>query len=512
MAKNEKLSRDRFYDKTGIAKHREWRGLKDTFYDYIQWMINLGIMGGFVAKSPIRIMRGMLEYRWFGSYLAALHWIDKCMEGLEGPALRVSHIQMHAVMKTATAHLAEMMKGDRRFGENKDAAKQVIFEETMTPEILGGFPALKPLLMEAMQGLVGAFMDQTLPPYYIDAIEHYGLPSDSCRLSATAVGVAIQDDYPQNGACLIVNNMPCDSSTMNSQLVRRRFDIPEFIATLPMRWDDEKTDKYALSTMKKLVSFIEETTGEKFDEKAFMEMMKKHNAELDNDQAQWEYMATPYTPYGLSICELFHLTTYTFSGGRVPAMAQAQEKCLKIAKRAYEEKVNCFPKARHKAITWAGPPCYFFHFTNWLYNCWGILAVAQMDNFEGCTYIPTDSLDNALTGVAKNFEHGIMRRHLTGGYEHLLEFWEIAERFNCDMVIMNEDITCKGALGLSGIMNDTTKEHPNIHMMVIPNDLFDHRTISRNDMRKEVNAFMTAVMQEEPLDASLLDFDDYEGW
>ena len=512
MIKKEKLSRDRFYDKTGIAKHREWRGLKDTFYDYTQWVVNLGIMGAFVAKSPIRIMRGMIEYRWFGSYLGSLHWIDKCMEGLEGPALRVAHTQMHAIMNTATNHIANMMKGDRRFGDTKEASKQVIFEETMGPEILGGFPKLTPTLMEAMQGLVGAYMDQTLPPHYIDAVEHYGLPTDSCRLSATTVGVAILDDYPRNGACLIVNNMPCDSSTMNSQLVRRRFDIPEFIGSLPMRWEDEKTDKYALSRMKKMISFIEESTGESFDEKAFFEMMEKHNIEVEDEQAQWEYMATPYTPYGASIVNLFHTTMYAFSGGRVPAINRAQKKCLEIAKKAYEDKVNCFPKARHRAIIWAGPGCYFFHFANWLYNCWGILVIAQMDNFEGCTLIPTDSLDNALVGVAKSYEHGIMRRHLTGGYEHLLEFWELARRFNCDIVVMNEDITCKGALGLSGVVNDSMKNYPEIKMMTIPNDLFDHRTISRNDMRREVNSFMTAVMQEEPLDASLLDFDDYEGW
>lgn len=507
-----KLSRDRFYDKTGIAKHREWRGLKDTFYDYTQWMVNLGIMVGFVGKAPLRIMRGMIEYRWFGSYLGTLHWIDKCMEGLEGPALRVSHIQMHAIMKTATSHIANMMKGDRRFGDTPEAGKQVVFEETMGPEILGGFPNLTPTLMEGMQGLVGSYMDQTLPPHYIDAIERYGLPSDSCRLSATAVGVAILDDYPKNGACLIVNNMPCDSSTMNSQLVRRRFEIPEFIATLPMRWEDKKNDKYALSVMKKMVSFIEDSTGEKFDEKAFFDMMDKHNEEVADEQAQWEYMATPCTPFGTSIVNLFHTTMYAFSGGRIPSINKAQKKCLEIAKKAYEQKINCFPKTRHRAIVWAGPGCYFFHFANWLYNCWGILVIAQMDNFEGCTRIPTDSLDSALIGVANNYEHGIMRRHLTGGYEHLLEFWEFARRFNCDMVVMNEDITCKGALGLSGIVNDTTKNYPDIHMMTVSNDLFDHRTISRNEMRRQVNDYMTAVMQEEPLDVSLLDFDDYEGW
>jgi len=512
LFKKEKGSRDRFYNKTGIAKHREWRGLEDTVYDYNQWLKNLGIMAMFITKSPIRIMKGMLEYRWFGSYLGAFHWIDKTMEGIRGPALRLAHTQMHAIMKMSTDKLALMMKGDRRFGDTPDADKQIIFEQTMGPEILAGFPSLEPMCMEAFQCLIGSWMDQQLPPFYIDTVEHYGLPSDSCRLSAAGTGVAISDDYPYNGALLVVNNMPCDSSTMNSQLIRRRFKIPEVVATLPMRWDDTNTDKYARFQLKKIITAVEKHTGEKWNDEAFLAMMGKHNEEVLLEREQWDNMRTEYTPFGASICNLFHTTMYAFSGGRLPYITDALRKSLEIAERCYREKINCWPKARHRAIIWAGPGCYFFHFPNWLYNCWGIHVIAQMDNLEGNIMIPTESTDEALIGVAKNYENGIMRRHLTGGYQHLLEFWQWAEFFNCDLVIMNEDITCKGALGLTGFVNESTKDHPGIKMMTVQNDLFDHRTISRNDMRREVNQFMTAVMQEEPLDPTLLDFDDDMGW
>ncbi len=29
---------DRFLPGSNIAKHREWRGLKDTWYDYTEWV------------------------------------------------------------------------------------------------------------------------------------------------------------------------------------------------------------------------------------------------------------------------------------------------------------------------------------------------------------------------------------------------------------------------------------------------------------------------------------------
>ena len=512
MADKIKGSRSRFYDKTGIAKYREWRGLKDTWYDYCQWIKNLGIMMRFVAISPVRIMKGMMEYRWLGSYLGSLHWIDKSMEGLRGPALRVGHEMMHSVMKGSTTHIGNTMKGDRRFGENKTASKQIIMEQTMTTELLGGFPNLCPMSMESFQGLIGTYMDQTLPCFYLDIMEKYGLPADSCRLSATAVGVAINDDFPKNGACVLVNNMPCDSSAMNSQLIERRLNIPSMPVSIPMCWEDENTDAYALFQMKKAIKFIENTTGEKFDGEAFIEMMKLHNKEVENEMEQWEYMKTPYTPFGYVMVSLFHTFFYSFSGGRLPYIAKTQEKCLKIAEDAYKNKINCFPKARHRIIMWGGPPCFDFHIAAWLYNCWGVLVIAQMDNFEGNVIIPTESLDSALVGVAHNFERSVMRRHLTGGYRHMTEFWEECKKFNCDMVCVYDDITCKGAMGMTGIINDQAKDHPDIHLMWVQHDLFDHRTVSRNEIRKQINDYMFTVMNEKPLDSSLLDFDDYEGW
>ena len=509
--KSSKGRADRFIPGSNIAKHREWRGLKDTWYDYTQWLGILGIMASFITISPVRIMKGMFEYRWFGSYLAAFNMIDKAVEGLRGPALRVAREQLIPIMKGATTQLGQMMKGDRRFGENSFANRMVIMEQTMSPELIAGFPGLIAMPLEVYQGLEGCYMDQNLCPFYIDIMEHAGLPADSCRLSNNAAGVAINDDFPKIGACVIANNMPCDSSTMNSQLIDRRLGLPSMPAEIVMRWEDRSTDVFSLTVMKKTIAFIEEHTGVKFNEAAFMENIKRHNREVNTEYEKWEYMKTPYCAIGASLGSLYHAFYYTFSGGTLPTVAAADRKIMAIVEKAYAEKRSCFPKTRHRAIMWGGPSCYWFQFPNWLYNCWGILVVAAMDNFDGNVLIPEDSLENALVGLAQSMEHGVMRRHLTGGYQHLLEFWEEAEKFNCDMIVLNDDITCKGALGLTGVITDQAKDKPQ-KLMTVSNDMFDHRTITRQDMRDQVNKYMSAVMQEEPLDASLLEYDDSTGW
>ena len=218
-----------------------------------------------------------------------------------------------------------------------------------------------------------------------------------------------------------------------------------------------------------------------------------------------------YTAAALAVPALFHTFYYAFSGGRNPEVMKTEHKVMRILEQAYADKTNCFPKTRYRAITWGGPPCYWLQFPNWLYNCWGILMIAGMDLFSGNVIIDTTDEETILDGIARNYETGVMRRHLTGGWRHLVEFWDEAEKFHCDMVILHDDITCKGALGLTGVILDQAKEKTT-KLMVVSNDMFDHRTISRADIRQQVNDFMFSVMQAEPLDASLLQYDDYEGW
>ena len=46
----------------------------------------------------------------------------------------------------------------------------------------------------------------------------------------------------------------------------------------------------------------------------------------------------------------------------------------------------------------------------------------------------------------------------------------------------------------------------------MPHALPDKRTVSREEIRQIINDYMFTVMQEEPLDPSLLEFDDSESW
>lgn len=101
-------------------------------------------------------------------------------------------------------------------------------------------------------------------------------------------------------------------------------------------------------------------------------------------------------------------------------------------------------------------------------------------------------------------------KHL--GYEVMYDdLWEKYEEFHADMIIMFDQISCKGVGAISGLFEEGAQRR-GIKMCTVRQDLMDPTSISRRDMRRDVNVFMQTVMGEEPLDPTLVDFDDDLSW
>ena len=323
--------------------------------------------------------------------------------------------------------------------------------------------------------------------------------------------MAIDDRLPYYGACLITSNAPCDSSVMNSSVVERRLKVPSIQGCTPMRWKDEDTREYAIAHVKEVIKFIEDCTGEVFDWDAFFKTVRQYNEETSIQHELWELAKSPYYPVPSVPNLLYRSFQLSFSSGLNENCAKIGREMLEICEKCVREKINVRPKTRHRTLVCGAPSAYYMHFSTWMYECWGVNTVAVLNNMSHHEYISEDDKEEALWGVAQLWEQAIMRRHLVGGYENMLELFEEYERFNCDMIVFYDDITCKGSKSMTGMIQDIANER-NIPIVWISHDLIDPRAISRNEMRKQFNDFMFTVMNEEPLDASLLDFDDSKGW
>lgn len=59
-------------------------------------------------------------------------------------------------------------------------------------------------------------IDQLTCVPYIDAVESFGLPADTCPVPSSECGALVIDALPHMGNCFISSSMPCDGSTMAS--------------------------------------------------------------------------------------------------------------------------------------------------------------------------------------------------------------------------------------------------------------------------------------------------------
>ena len=195
-----------------------------------------------------------------------------------------------------------------------------------------------------------------------------------------------------------------------------------------------------------------------------------------------------------------------------PYFTKNDKKVVKIMEYCYVNKIQPYKgKTRHRAFLWGPSAVYYCDFPTWTQNCWGLAIVLNMDSTMGNVFIDTSDPDRAMYDIARIEEKGIMRHHAVGGWDNVNAVWDWAKQFNCDMVICNDNVACKGMNGIHSMLEEEANAH-GFRFLFLPQDLEDHRTISRQDMRNTINNYMSVVLNEEPLDPTLVEFDDSLAW
>ena len=504
--------RSRYYDKTGVAKWREWRGVKDTMTDYAAWLNNLFSMVLMVGSAPLPVLKGMWEYRWMGSFLGTFMFIDRLFEGYRGPQLKIAHLNMHAIVKSLTERIAFALANDERLGGGPYSDRIVPHDETITPLFLKGFKGLYPFPLQTLPEFIICDVDQHIEPYYIDVAESVGLPADVCSRCAAETGVAIDDAFPLFGRVMLSTNMPCNASEATSMFQRRRIGKPDFAITLAMQHNNPEALPYSRETLEKAIAFVEEHYGVKWDWDEFFKYAKLINEQNTIELEKWDFFKTPYSALTGIAETLYRLYSWQSVNGQDPYFNKVDRKVIKIMRKCYEEKYDPFRgTCRHRAFLWGPSAVYYTDFPTWCANCWGINIVLNMDSTMGFNMIDTEDPEKAMDDLTRFTEKACMRHHAVGGWENVNAVWQWAKEFNCDMVLMNDNIACKGMLGVHALMEEQARDL-GFHFIFVEHDLEDSRTVSRQDMRNCVNKYMEVVLGEKPVDPTLVEFDDSDAY
>ena len=512
---------DLYCDKTGLYKHREWRGFKDTMYYFnMIWLYNYGGLVKEVLKAggptglPL-FLKGLWRYRWIGqAYLPVMHWFDRGLEGMRGETLRASGWHYNAMVGVSVQQIMNMLKadGNLRKGEHNDAWHHTFaHKETLWGGVFYPWSdKFNHVPMEMIPYFVTCHVNNHTVLNYIDAVQSIGLPGDPCPMCQAEAGLFVLDDMPDYSPFYVTTNEACDGSVASTILQDWLWDKPLFAMPQPMQFDDPLVQEHCANEIRELWKFVEEQTGVKPN---FDLMRQRLEAQNELQRFEWEKwdVAANTSNYPINGVAQALYRIYQSQYGENDIWHETDKKVRKIMEKCVEEKINTMPMTRHRVIAWSCAPLYYSHWCTWAYNCWGLNTIINMDSLMFNMTIRTDDLDNTVLDMAKYHEWAPMRRMAVGGMHHIFELWEYMEKFHCDMVMMYDQLLCKGMQGVHGLFEDEFRAR-NIHAIWMPHALPDKRNVSRAEIRNIVNDYMFTVMHEEPLDPSLLEFDDGESW
>ena len=467
------------------------------------------------SEEPLAFFKGVWRYRWVGqTYLPVLHWFDRGLQGLRGEALRASAWHYRAMVSMTIQQFQRMFAADTKLHNGK---QNDYYDHTIAHKetVWGGvfYPwadKFKHVPLEMIPYFVTCHVNSHTVLHYIDAVQSIGLPGDPCPMCQAEAGIFVQDDVPDYSPMFITSNEACDASVASTALQDWFFNKPLYAMPQPMQFDDPLVKKHCAKEIEGAWKFIEEMTGVPFNWDQLVKNLEAQNELQRFEWEKWDVAAnTDYYPINGVAQALYRI--YQSQYGENFIWHEVDARVRKIMERCVRNKTVTFPETRHRMIAWSCAPLYYSNWCTWAYNCWGLNVIINMDSLMFDMTIRTDSYENTLEDMAQYHMWAPMRRMAVGGMHHFFELWKYMEQFNCDMVAMYDQLQCKGAQGMHGVFEDEFRKR-NIHAIWIPHALPDSRTVSRAEIRRIINDYMTTVMHEEPLDPSLLEFDDSMSW
>jgi len=501
--------------KTGIYKLREWRGLKDSAYDYAMWCVLWGKLLKWALSKPVQNIKAVLRYRWMYTYLTVPSFFDRNCEGCRGAALRGGRNNFLTLTDAVLDTLDTILSADMNLHPNSKKAaelnkKLICMDELVPALVTAGFPEAKTVLYQMIPVYLPSLINQHSTTHYITQSELHGLPADVCPLPSFEAGVAIEDDYPRIGCCMVTCNMPCDGSIMTSAVQDRRHGLPTHPLNVPLRWLQDEVQDYAIEEILDTIRFIEKHTGMKCDWDKLKEGCEIWNAQQECKFEKWEFNRTDFPPHTGSSTWMYRIFEHQAVCMSPKALANDRKVNAILAREVASGK--CRKDIRYRAVIWNTPANNYANFNNWALNAWGIDSVIEMIDVHGTALIDTSSHDSMLAGLANMVQTATMRAHTKGGYEVMVgDMWRCFDEFRCDFVILFDQISCKGVGAINGLFEESARKR-GVKLCKVRQDLMEPTSISRRDMRGDVNTFMSTVLNAEPVDPTLVEFDDDESW
>ncbi len=337
----------------------------------------------------------------------------------------------------------------------------------------------------------------------IEYAESIGFSRDLCSYFKTNIGAVGMNVKMAEGAIgkptfLASTNTICDTHVKWFQIQAREFGVPYFQFDIPNAVSGTTEDQmkeyidYVVLQFHEFIEFVEKTTGRKFEEKRFNEVLQKSAKLSDLWQQIYEYRKLIPTPVSFqdTMAAIFPLVVLP----GIDKGIKFYEGMLQDIKDRIARNTGAVSKEEEKyRVLFEGIPMWYrIKFFHELANS-GVIVTYEPYTFS---FGPRKKIGLPLEQQLRELARLIIDTPYNYSVEKRIQYFEkIVDDYKLDGVILHGNLSCRpSCTGMIDLKNAIQKDK-GIPVWIMDCDMDDPRAYSEGPMKNRMESFVELLAE-----------------
>jgi benzoyl-CoA reductase subunit B len=326
---------------------------------------------------------------------------------------------------------------------------------------------------------------------FIDAAEADGVPPELCALDKIIHGALLEREMPR-ADFVVAATAPCDSSRIGYQMFEQLTDCPFYRLDAPVE-DSREAYLYYAGELRRLIGFLEEQTGNRFDGDRLREVCEESNRATEALLELFELKRARPCPLSAAVTGGMYMAMLTALG--LPQLSRYAELLRDAAAEAVRQGRGAVNDERYRVLWYYVPVMFDIGLHQWLEESFRAVVIMDfLNSFFRQDPIDTTSVDTMLLSLARRGLETSMSRLRVDGHKLTERFLHDYEDFGADCVVFPTPGGCKHIWGWLNLLRETCRER-GIPICVFDIDLMDSRVQSADSVRVTIERFFKTVME-----------------
>ncbi len=328
----------------------------------------------------------------------------------------------------------------------------------------------------------------------LEAVDGMAVPNDVCTMLRLALYHMDAGLLPRPTAFVALLE-PCDGVTGLHEVIGNHQewgDIPMFAPDAPY-FKDERSISYFADELRRMVSFLEEHTGQKLDMVRLHQVVEESNKQYALWADYTELRRAVPCPHGWTLARACFAAVQNEGAGR-PERTDWFRDLVADAEKRVGEKRGEVPNQKIRVLWFDITPIWFPKLTSWMEQEWGAVVITEMFGYAPYTLIDTSSEETMFHDLAKrNLLDVPMIRQARGLADNFIyDLDRMVKDYNIDVVIVPGHMGHKDGAASISLMREKCRDLrvPLLHIGV---DQFDERYTTVDQMKEKISHFFTAM-------------------